>query len=542
MLGGLLCLLAGIAAAHATTTAQVRKPSGVYAKVDVEYVLLNSARLLGTAYKLSQTPTQACASIDASADLAALHTALQAFYMTLLADPALSGLSAGVYWCRVQLNNPAQICSVNGCLPDGNDWSFVDDFFAAAAAYNDQYGTSKTIQLSITPGVYSPAWLTRRLGACDALIQGTGPGDGCGKATFQLFPEQRNVGKTPAQLPLPVPWSTDYITHWTWFLTDLAGRYASRSELVSIAIAGPNCASSEMILPSDNKQSAYSATISADAAWATMIADHFGKSHRYAEHPEQVFVAYWEQAIDFYERTFPYITLVLLPDDSLGMPQIGDLLADKPAAPLTRADCHATVSQDSVSCSAKVQVIQYFQYHSLSPAIDAVIGKATSVGGMAASSPVATGKIDLPGVKLLTGYMPPAGTPPPPVPLLGGAEFDHAVSVPGFLQQEGCRVKGANCKISVVEAAYNVFANYFHGTSAGQFFGDKSVPTGAPVQFVDVVVDDVVYALAPENQCGSGKLGTMSLQDMFNWANYGLAWIATAPDLARPTPTCLPPG
>jgi hypothetical protein len=83
------------------SSTQARMPFGVYAHVDIEDVLPGLVARFPK-IKIVQSNTQACAVVTASSsDRAALHLALQEFYTTLLSDEAISGITAGVHWCRV---------------------------------------------------------------------------------------------------------------------------------------------------------------------------------------------------------------------------------------------------------------------------------------------------------------------------------------------------------------------------------------------------------------------------------------------------------
>jgi hypothetical protein len=161
---------------------QARMPFGLYAHVDIEDVLPELVAKFPN-IKIGQSTTQPCAVVTASSsDQAALHLALREFYMTLLSDEAISGITAGVHWCRVQTEEPHKadtVCRAGPsdlpCYPDGNDWSYVDDVFTAVHNHNVMNKTNKTIQLIVTPGVYSPSWLTDGaiLKSCDPLFDGT---------------------------------------------------------------------------------------------------------------------------------------------------------------------------------------------------------------------------------------------------------------------------------------------------------------------------------------------------------------------------------
>ena len=293
--------------------------------------------------QISQTATQSCAVVAASPnDLAALHVALQDFYTTLLSDEAISGITMGLHWCRVQLQEPSEAnsaCSVGfpgrPCNPDGNDWSYIDDLFLAVHKYNATNTAAKTIQLIVTPGVYSPSWLTDGsiLKSCDPLFNGMTSIPDCGMVMFNPYPEQRNALDPPGApliLPMPLPWNTQYLDYWGGFVEDLAARYGTDGALVAVVIAGPTCATTEMILPTTANSSPQQGGLDVDYAWQVLIANSFPNNKTYAKHPAQVFVDYWELTIRGFEQIFSNakLTLILTPDDYKSMPEL-------PLPPLT---------------------------------------------------------------------------------------------------------------------------------------------------------------------------------------------------------------
>jgi hypothetical protein len=152
--------------------------------------------------------------------------------------------------------------------------------------------------------------------------------------------------------------------------------------------------------------------------------------------------------------------------------------------------------------------------------------KATQVGGMTASSDTATGDIGLPGVKLLDSLAPPAS------PLLGGAEFDHAVSGSNSQRQAvGCPpALGPNCTITPEQAAYYVLANFFDRTAFAGFYGGAS--GSDPIQYLEIDIQDVQYAqvnLCP-NPPGLIIAGAeITLQDLLNRASHDLFAMAGHP-------------
>src|SRR5580704_895555 len=110
----------------AQSPANIRAPLGVYVKVDVQDAIN------GYNGPASQ-----------------LHSYLQSLYATLLADPAISGLTIGANWAKLQPSAGASSSSF--------DWTDLDDAFDAATAAH------KPVQLIITPGTDMPTWLVNEI-------------------------------------------------------------------------------------------------------------------------------------------------------------------------------------------------------------------------------------------------------------------------------------------------------------------------------------------------------------------------------------------
>ena len=578
-----------------------RKPFGIYAHIDFESMLPEMIQR-SPSIQISQTPNQSCAVVTASpTDLAALHVSLQDFYTTLLSDEAVSGITMGMHWCRVQVQEPNKansVCSVRSrelpCYPDGNDWSYVDDLFTAVHKYNAANKATKTIQLIVTPGVYSPSWLTDGsiLKSCDPLFTGTPSIPDCGMVTFNPYPEQRNALDPPGAAlipPMPLPWNSQYLDYWGRFVQDLAARYGTDRALVAVVISGPSCATTEMILPTKANMSAQRDGLDADDAWQRLITNSFPKNKTYAKYPAQVFVDYWELTIRGFEQIFSNakLTLILTPDDYKSMPEL-------PLPPLTnelnqnfslfyKDDCYDAQSLP-LSCQTKATIAFYFLTYAAPQAIGGETARGTSVGGMTASSHPSTGEIDLPGVKLLAAHrspFTPSGGPVPGGSLLGGAEFDFGLTrfnlfdnsynphmnstfpVGDNFQEEAClKSQSEPCsndssnKTSVEQGAFQVFANFFNGTEAAYLFnaaaytqidGATMPPTQfeAPIQYVDVDWQDVMYAVYTAGKCALAGttpstqfVGPTLMQDVLNQANYGLEVIAHAHNAQRPQLTC----
>ncbi len=516
----LVWLVAPSLSSRAQNAASARSPLGVYVHVVVPDVI-----------KLYGGPMQDQGCAQTASDL---HTYLRCFYAKLLADTAISGIAAGLHWDQIQLDNP--LCALNhscSVSPDGFDWSYVDDVFAEANAAH------KTVQLIVTPGTDSPSWLLNLIPSCDGLFTGSGtaPLD-CGKATFLNFPEiQRADGNPPV---LPLPWNPLYLLAWDDFLINLNARYNSNPAFVSISIAGPACASNEMILPTTDNGSTQASGMPADLAWQILIHHSFPLRPGY-ENSDQVFIDTGKQAIDAYEAIFSGITIFSNPDAADDFPEPPYPVFVHPDNTLYAVDC-STDTGEQISCEAKTEILSYFV------AINGRNKKATQVGGMTAGSNINTGDIGVPGIKLLTSL-----TPSPNPPILGGAEFDLAVSNSSMIQQQGCpnyTPKDPNppdCKnLTPEQAAYNTFTVFFDATpAAADFGGSSSIPpiNNAPIQYVEVDFQDLQYAQDPANACQtylpSMTKAPPSLQDYYNLASYDLYRMAGMPATLPPT-TCNP--
>lgn len=456
------------------------------------------------------------------------HTWLRGLYQGMFENnPGLSGITFGIYWDRIQKNDPDCALS-HDCLPgtdaNGNDWSYLDDVFTEAKAQN------KTVILLITPGFNSPQWLFDRLSpSCDPLF---GPVlirrvPNCGKVTFSKFPEKSHADGDV----LPLPWNATYQYWWQQFLSELNDRYSNHKEFAAIAIAGPNGASSEMILPTTADGSTQSPGEPADEAWSRLIGNSFPLAPDGYETSDQVFVEAWESAIMAYEGIFTNVTLFLTPDNGDAMPEFGDTMVEGDPGPLFLEDC-STATQYPLSCQAKTDILTYFL------ATQDGLQLGTTVGGMTAVSPVTPQAgdrgIGLGGVKILTSL------PWPSPPILGGSEFDWSVTEDAEIRRhEGCTKseKGTpQCKnISVEEAAYNVLGVYFYGTEFATEYG-ATADGSAPIQWLDIDYRDIVWAQTNGATPNNGTPCNQSLQDLINGASWYLFTIdGKTPPVAPPS-------
>jgi uncharacterized protein (TIGR03437 family) len=465
-----------------------RKPLGVYVHVEV-------GDAIGSYPGKSPSAT-------------VLHAYLQNYYAGLLASPAIAGITFGAHWDQTQPSAGTAASSFN--------WNYLDDVFAAATA------AGKTVQLIITPGVDAPAWLMAQLTSCDSLFtKGSAPAD-CGAVTFAGFPEQQRADTNV----IPLPWNPVYQQAWTAFLTSLNARYGANPALVAVAIAGPICASDEMILPTTvNTTVAQPSGLAPDDMWAALIQHSFPNIASY-QHSDQAFIDAWKQAIDAAESVFTGLTLFLGPDAGQDLPTYG-LTSVTPHADNTlfALECSTAVKAQLVSCEAKTEILSYFV------TVTGPNVKATQVGGMTASSQSTNGNIGVPGVKVLTSLAPP---------LTGGAEFDHPISLSTTIQETGCPDGNSDCfGLSIEEAAYNVLTVFFNLTPAAGFYGG-TVGT-APIQYLDVPLPDLQYAqVTPCPSTPSPSLGYTSLMDLYARASRDLFAMA-GQTAALPASTCTLP-
>jgi len=294
----------------AQSPANIRAPLGVYVKVDVQDAIN------GYNGPASQ-----------------LHSYLQGLYASLLADPAISGLTIGADWAKLQPSAGASSSSF--------DWTDLDDAFDAATVAH------KPVQLIITPGTDMPTWLVNEIPSCDPLFtSGSAPAN-CGTVTFVGYPEVQRAGQTM----FPLPWNTVYQAAWDAFLMQLNARYGSDPAFVAIAIAGPVGASDEMIFPtSANTSAAQPSGLAVDAMWAALIQHSFPSNSAY-QNTDQVFIDAWKQAIDAYESIFSGVTLFIGADAGDDFPNFSQTVTPHADNTLFAVDC--SNSPRPRSCRAK---------------------------------------------------------------------------------------------------------------------------------------------------------------------------------------------
>jgi hypothetical protein len=508
----LLMAGASLPQAHAQAP-KYAQPSGVYAKVDIE-----DAKKGCPGYQ------------DGTADF---HSCLHKLYEKLFLNTAISGLTVGERWDNIQISSTGCFDPIpENCFLASTDWFYLDDAFAVAKAHGG------TVQLIITPGVDTPLWVLVQIPSCDGLLVSNGTSQpGCGKVSIQNFQQQQRADGTV----LPLPWNAVYRTQWNSFLGLLKDRYNSNSNpaFVSIAVARPNCASDEIILPT----SAYGSSmgplpgVAADTAWPVLIQNSFPDGDSTHWNSDQAFVDAWTQTIDDYEAIFFGVTLALSPDAGNYLPELQTTILNQA---LYNLDCASAAYP--FSCAAKTDILSYFLYNYT----DGPNAKATQVGGMTASSPVTAKNsklgIGIGGVKLLT-VVQPSLPPPAPPPVLGGAEFDHPVSTGNNIQKVGCPTATCTPPVTTEEAAYDVLTVFFHGTPAAAYYGGLTMGVGmggcgsAPIQYLEAPYEDILNAWTlppPTTASRIPGLGTTSLEDLLNRASQDLLAMAGQGTIAPP--------
>lgn len=485
--------------------AQQRRPRGIYAVVNVQEQITNA-----TNANPSITPAQ-------------LEAFFLNLYQELFSNPAISGVALYENWAALNPNAPP--------AANAYDWTYMDDLFAQAAAWNTQNPSmaQKTVQLVVPPGFQTPAWVMSQIPSCDTLFQPAlpTPASNCGKATFSGFVEGGGVRE------LPMPWNSVYKTAWQTFLTALAARYLSNPAFVSIALAGPTASSEEMILPdngnSDLLQTQFGGSISPNTMWIQLLTFHYTGLTAYQKSLQGI-IDEWKAAIDMFGQIFSGVTLVTTTGD--GLPNLA-------ATGFTVPSAFATACPNpDMDCAAETTILSYF----LQPAVGGANAKSVQEDGLEASR-LSTGNLGAAGIRLVSQMTAQFTTPT--AQILGGLQF--GTSFANFTLKEGCTsvfppdasdtpagcsipstctVEGcipvacipqaclapgvvpsdltsfktlagvlANDPMGLIppeQAEYNVLSKYFDGTPAGAAFG---MTTGlAPMNYLQIYAPDILYA------------------------------------------------
>lgn len=433
------------------------------------------------------------------------------YFEALLDDKAISGIAPLIGW--VDLNPTKE---------DEYTWNYLDDAFKAVNHWNSSHPTErpKTLQLMVSPGIQSPPWLFDELRSCDGLFMSLSPSEpvahDCGYTT--LFFE--GEGASPQQIPLPMPWNSRYQAAWRKFLVALNKRIHEIDpdhRFVSIDIAGPTSASTEMILPFQNNQPAVltlpggvptRTSLDVVTAWNILLGNFYGPESGFLN-SDLAFLAAWDAAIDTYGEVFSGITLVLeTTPDALPYFATTDAALTIPAEGFEQ-DCGGVPigSNANPTCAVVTNILNHF----VNPTVGGNNAKLTQESEFTASE--AYTDLGIYGVKWLAadtagGVTPLAGTPYLMAPILAGLQTGPGFSAERSVQAAGCPQYPTVCSgLTPEQGLYNLLAHYFDGTISGIFYpGDPPLSgsdgvagfgnfnyADAPMRVLQIWDTDVLY-------------------------------------------------
>ncbi len=513
-------LVTSLLASASAVMANPRTPRGIYADVNI------------TDYENVYLQTHSSVPADYFST---------SVYPQLFANPDVSGIVLYVAWSRLN-PNPAQY-----------DWTILKDLFDQVADWNKNNPTRKTVQLVVTPGINSPKWLLGDIGmnngllySCNYLFSTTYPpppaGTTCGKVTFSGF-DEGGYNKTTgvaSQQDLPMPWDSTYKNAWQTFLTALAKQYGSRTELVSIAVAGPTASSEEMMLPArQNTNGAVQLNnLTPEQMWNDLLENHYTSAYKdFIKYwnSDVAIIDEWEHAIDMYGKTFSGLTLTMSTGD--GLPNLdAPLPTDVPcnlskgqtctfAIPSSPIDFHGVCVKGDMDCAAETTILVYFNQST----VGGSNAKATMTDGMKGAGTHAN--LGVPSVKLIsfeTDMYTSASQR-----ILGGAQFAHRFSTNSTTATDegGC---ASTC--TPEQAEYNVLVWFFDETSEGPSFPSGTVAVGgtngpAPLNYLQIYGPDIQYA--SDNASNpkvavtmGGSIKMVTAQGLLHKASLALAAIA----------------
>ena len=132
----------------------------------------------------------------------------------LYQNPSVAGVTLATRWSALE---PA---------PGQFDWSALDAKVATAARAGRQ------VALSVTPGVFTPAWVYA-LGASRLNVKWTLP-----------------WGFVPCStVSFPLPWDPVYGAAWSQFVAAFGQHYAGNPAVTLVKVTGVNAATAELVLP-----------------------------------------------------------------------------------------------------------------------------------------------------------------------------------------------------------------------------------------------------------------------------------------------------
>jgi len=327
----------------------------------------------------------------------------------ILAQPGVAGLMLGNQWSVLNPEDP------NKNLPDvAYHWHALNDAFEAARA------AGKTLQLTVSPGAHSPAWLFNKyLTSCDFLFDPseTAPAEPADCGFTRIFDDAEGTPDTKSIRRLPMPWNATYKAAWRTFLQQLKNHIHAQGAddlVVSINVAGPTKVSGEMMLPKalapklpkhyDTPTSAPTPSgplpldWNANAAWNCLFANHYGAapaSRANYLNSDRAFIEEWAAAIDTYGEVFSGLTLTVatanaLPDFSKEL--AGTVTCNSGLTIAAPAPDHIPPPQAFVpdcghdplfpgDCAAEAAILAYFA----EPSVGGPNAKATQEDALSAS-------------------------------------------------------------------------------------------------------------------------------------------------------------
>jgi hypothetical protein len=368
----------------------------------------------------------------------------------------------------------------------------------------------------------------------------------CGKATFSGFTEGGYNKTTGVASPqdLPMPWDSTHKNAWQTFLTALAKQFGSRTELVSIAVAGPTASSEEMMLPATQNTNgvAQIGGLTPEQMWNILLADHYTSAYKDYTKYQQSDVAIideWAHAIDMFGRTFSGLTLTVSTGD--GLPNLdAPLPTDVPCnlnkgetctftIPVSPIDFHGVCkAKGDMDCAAEATILTYF----IQSNVGGSNAKATMMDGMKGGAK--HGNLGVTCVKLISFETDLFTSPSERI--LGGSQFAHRFSnnAAGAADEGGCP---SGC--SKEQALYNVLVWFFDETSEGPSFPSGTVAIGghngpAPLNYLQFYGPDIKYA---SDNVSSPKVDVMmggskkpvTAQELLHKASLALAAVAELP-------------
>jgi len=477
-----------------------------------------------------------------------------------LANPAVSGLQIGDLWMVLNPNSPSS--------PQAYNWGFVDEAFSSVAAWNAQHPTQppKTIMISIAPGFSTPQWVLDQIPSCDGLFMSppqTPPSD-CGKVSWvNAIAGETNTGY------LPMPWNPVYKSAFRTFLMAFATRYGSNPAFVSIDLAGPTAASTEMILPNSGNtppQTQFGGSIMPDDMWRKLLA-FFYPSQPSHQNSDQAFIDEWEAAIDIYGQVFSGVTLISVSGAQL--PNLNNTGFTVPEGLKTLCGTPPTMD-----CAAELTVQAYLA----DPTVGGNNAKSIQTDGLIARIPFPkllsqdTAQLQSPSAQVQDGQQ--FGSPVSVIPVQMGCTASlpftlfgapppgctipstctEVACLPVTCIPQGCLAPGvtyadlasyqqysdvpAKYVTSPEQATYNVLRTFFANTPAAASFG--RVPDTGPENYLQIYTQDFAYAAnhvsspAPVVET-DGTTVPMTVQDLLNLASQKLLQTAQiSPTLASP--------